>query len=100
MDWLFFAVIGVLMAAAIAIRRKVNNPDNAFGQWYQARVHPRLMQAGKVVMVLTVAVWFIIYFTASDEDRGSLSDLLKSFTQTFEPSSGATGTTGGNKDRP
>ncbi len=87
MDWLFFAVIGVLMAAAIVIRRKVNDPDNAFGQWYQARVHPRLMQAGKVVMVLTVAIWFIIYLSAPDDGPSTLGDL---FREIF-PSSGESG---------
>lgn len=87
MDWLFFAVIGALMAAAIVIRRKVNDPDNAFGQWFKARVQPRIMQAGKVVMFLTVVVWFIIYLNAPEGEPSTLGDL---FREIF-PSSGESG---------
>ena len=88
LDWLFFAIVGVLMAFAILIRRKMNDPDNAFGQWYQARVHSRVMQAGKVIMVLTVVVWFIIYLNAPKEDPSTLGDLFKGISQSFGESSG------------
>lgn len=81
MDWLFFAVIGALMAAAIVIRRKVNDPDNAFGQWFKARVQPRIMQAGKVVMFLTVVVWFIIYLNAPEGEPSTLGDLFRGIFQ-------------------
>ncbi len=77
MDWLFFAVIGALMAAAIVIRRKVNDPDNAFGQWYKARVQPKLMLADKVAMFLTVVAWLIIYLSAPDDGPSTLGDLFK-----------------------
>ncbi len=87
MNWLFFAVIGALMAAAIVIRRKVNDPDNAFGQWYRVRVHPRLMQAGKVAMVLTVLVWLIIYLSAPEGEPSTLGDLFRGIF----PSSGESG---------
>ncbi|MCZ6607238.1 MAG: hypothetical protein O7A64_06180 [Alphaproteobacteria bacterium] len=90
MDWQFFVVIGVLMAGAIVIRRKVNDPDNAFGQWYKARVHPRMMQAGKVAVVLTVAVWLIIYLGAPEGDPSGLGDLFKGIFQSFGESGGNT----------
>ena len=83
LDWLFFAVIGGLMAAAIVIRRKVNDPDNVFGQWYRARLHPRLMQAGKLAMVLTVVVWLIIYLNAPEGEPSTLGDLFKGLFQSF-----------------
>ena len=87
MDWPFFVVIGALMAGAIVIRRKVNDPYNAFGQWYKARVHPRMMQAGKVAVVLTVAVWFIIYLSAPEREPSTLGDLFEGIF----PSSGESG---------
>ena len=87
MDWPFFAVIGALMAAAIVIRRKVNDPDNAFGQWYRARLHPRLIQAGKGVVVLTVVVWLVIYLSAPEGEPSTLGDLFKGIF----PSSGESG---------
>ena len=83
LDWLFFAVVGALIAAAVLIRRVINDPDSAFGQWYQARAHHRLTKAGKAVLYLTVAIWFIIYLSAPEEDRGSLGDLFKGLFQFF-----------------
>ncbi|MCH8237267.1 MAG: hypothetical protein IIC06_03740 [Proteobacteria bacterium] len=88
LDWLFFAVIAGLMAAAIVIRRKVNDPDNAFGQWYRAHVHHKLAQAGKVVMFLTVAVWFIIYLSAPEGEPSTLGDLFKGIFPSYGESGG------------
>ena len=88
LDWLFFAIVGVLMAFAILIRRKMNDPDNAFGQWYQARVHSRMMQAGKAVLYLTVVVWFIIYLSAPEGEPSTLGDLFKGIFQSFGESDG------------
>lgn len=83
MDWVIFAVLVALMAAAIKIRRKINEPDSAFGRWYRERVGPKLAQAGKVVMFLTVILWFVIYLAAPEENRGNLSGLFRGLFQSF-----------------
>lgn len=83
MDWVIFAVLAALMAAAIKIRREVNKPDSAFGRWYRDRVGPRLARAGKIVMFLTVVLWFVVYVTAPEGDRGDLSGLFRGLFQSF-----------------
>ncbi len=83
MKWVLFTVLAALIPAAVLIRREMHDPDSGFGQWYQARVHPRLTRALKAFLYLTVAIWFIIYLSAPEEDRGSLGDLFKGLFQSF-----------------
>jgi hypothetical protein len=76
-----FLVFVALVAAAIVIRRKVNEPGNAFGLWFERNMRPRMVVAAKVVAYLTLVAWFLIYLVAPKEERGSFGDLMQDFRQ-------------------
>ena len=76
-----FLVFVALVVAAIVIRRKVNEPGNAFGLWFERNMRPRMVVAAKVVAYLTLVAWFLIYLVAPKEERGSFGDLMQDFRQ-------------------
>ncbi len=47
MYFFLFLVFLALIAAAIVIRRKVNEPGNAFGLWFERTMRPRMARAAK-----------------------------------------------------
>ena len=79
MDFFLLLVFLALVAAAIVVRRKVNDPANSFGLWFERTMRPRMARAAKVVAYLTLAVWFLIFAFAPKDERGSVDDLLQSF---------------------
>lgn len=76
---LLFLVFLALAAAAIVIRRKVNEPGNTFGLWFERTMRPRMVVAAKVVAYLTLAAWVLIFAFAPKDEHGSFGDLMKSF---------------------
>ncbi len=84
MNWMFYAVLAGLIAAAVVIRRQANNPESALGRWVENRMRPRLAQGLRAFFYLTLVLWFVIYLTASKEERGSLSDFFESIARTFD----------------
>ena len=79
MYFFLFLVFLTLAAAAIVIRRKVNDPANPFGLWFERNMRSRMAQAAKVVAYLTLAAWFLVYLVAPKEERGSFGDLMQGF---------------------
>lgn len=79
MDFFLLLVFLALVAAAIVIRRKVNDPENSFGLWFERTMRPRMARAAKVVAYLTLAVWFLIFAFAPKDERGSFGDLMQDF---------------------
>jgi len=79
----FVALIIAAMVAAIVLRRKMKEPENAFGQWCAKTLKSRMAVAAKVVAYLTLAAWILIFLFAPKDDRGSVGDLMKSFRNAF-----------------
>ncbi len=79
MEFFLLLVFLALVAAAIVIRRRVNDPANPFGLWFKRNMRPRMVQAAKVVAYLTLAAWFLVYLVAPKEERGSFGDLMQGF---------------------
>ena len=77
MDGLFLVLMAALVAAAVVIRRKVRDPENPFGRWFQSRVKPRLPGLATAFSLATLLLWAAIYVTASEEDRGNLTKTFK-----------------------
>ena len=75
----FIALILAAMVAAVAIRRRMKDPHNAFGQWCANILKPGMVVAAKVVAYLTLALWILIFAFAPKDDRGSVGELLQSF---------------------
>ena len=84
MNWVLYVVLAGLIAAAAVIRRQANNPESVFGRWVENRMRPRLAQGLRAFFYLTLVLWFVIYLTASKEERGSLSDFFENIVQTFD----------------
>ncbi len=70
-----------MVAAAVVIRRKVRDPENPFGRWFQTRVKPRLPGLATAFSLATLLIWAAIYVTASEEDRGNLTKSFKGWFQ-------------------
>ena len=77
MDWLFLALMAALVVAGVIIRRKVRNPEDPFGRWFQSRVQARLPGLLTGFFLATFLVWAAVYVTASEEDRGNLTQAFK-----------------------
>ena len=77
MDWLFLALMAALVVAGVIIRRKVRNPEDPFGRWFQSRVQPRLPGLLTGFFLATFLVWVAVYVTASEKDRGNLTQAFK-----------------------
>lgn len=92
MDGLFLVLMAALVAAAVVIRRKVRDPENPFGRWFQSRVKPRLPGLATAFSLATLLLWAAIYVTASEEDRGNLTKTFKGWFKSVDE--------GGQKDGP
>ncbi len=92
MDGLFLVLMAALVAAAVVIRRKVRDPENPFGRWFQSRVKPRLPGLATAFSLATLLIWAAIYVTASEEDRGNLTKTFKGWFKSVDE--------GGQKDGP
>ena len=92
MDFFLLLVFLALVAAAIVVRRKVNDPANSFGLWFERTMRPRMARAAKVVAYLTLAVWFLIFAFAPKDERGSFGDLMKDFRTAIGLEGGREGT--------
>ena len=68
-----------IVAAAVVLRRKINDPASPFGRWFERNVRSRFGQGLKIVLFLTVIIWFAVYLSAPEKDRSSLSDLFDRF---------------------
>ena len=68
-----------LVAAVVFLRRKINDPASPFGRWFERNMRSRLSQGFKMVLFLTVIIWFAVYLSAPEKDRSSLSDLFDRF---------------------
>lgn len=79
MYFFLFLVFLALVAAAIVIRRKVNDPANPFGLWFERTMRPRMVVAAKAVAYLTLAAWVLIFAFAPEDERGGFGDLMKNF---------------------
>ena len=79
MDFFLLLVFLAIAAAAVVIRRKVNEPANPFGRWFERKMRSRMAQAAKVVAYLTLAAWFLVYLVAPKDERGSFGDLVQGF---------------------
>jgi len=79
LDYLPLAVFLILVGAAVALRRKMKDPASPLGRWFERTGRSRLGQGVKVVLFLTVILWFAVYLSAPEKDRGSLSDLFGRF---------------------
>ncbi len=79
MEFFLLLVFLAVIAAAIVIRRKVNDPKNSFGLWFERTMRPRMARAAKVVAYLTLAAWFVVYLVAPKEERGGFGDLMQDF---------------------
>jgi len=91
-DGLFLVLMAALVAAAVVIRRKVRDPENPFGRWFQSRVKPRLPGLATAFSLATLLLWAAIYVTASEEDRGNLTKTFKGWFKSVDE--------GGQKDDP
>ncbi len=92
MDGLFLVLMVAMVAAAVVIRRKVRDPENPFGRWFQTRVKPRLPGLATAFSLATLLIWAAIYVTASEEDRGNLTKTFKGWFKSVDE--------GGQKDDP
>ena len=81
MDWVFFTVFAGLMAAAVYFRRRINDPDNTVGRWFEERVRPRFKEAATIFSLITILAWAVLYLSAPEEGRDDLSERLKTFFQ-------------------
>ncbi len=81
MYFFLFLIFLALVAAAIVIRRRVNEPGNSFGLWFERTMRPRMAQAAKGVAYLTLAAWILIFAFAPKDQRGSFGDLMQGFRQ-------------------
>jgi len=79
LTWLSLAVFLVVVAAAVAVRRKIKDPASPLGQWCVKNLRPRMARAAKGVAYLTLAAWVLIYLFAPKEERGSFGDLVRDF---------------------
>ncbi len=79
MYFFLFLVFLAFVTAAIVIRRKVNEPGNSFGLWFERTMRPRMAQAAKGVAFLTLAAWILIFAFAPKDERGSFGDLMQGF---------------------
>ncbi len=79
MDISTLFVFLAIVAAAVLLRRKINDPASPFGQWFERNVRSRFGQGLKLVLFLTVIIWFAVYLSAPEKDRSSLSDLFARF---------------------
>ncbi len=79
MDFFLLLVFLAVVAAAIVYRRRVNEPGNAFGLWFERTMRPRMARAAKVVAYLTLAAWVLIFAFAPKDERGSFGDLVQGF---------------------
>ena len=79
MDFFQLLVFLALVAAVVFLRRKVNDPASPFGRWFERNMRSRLSQGFKMVLFLTVIIWFAVYLSAPEKDRSSLSDLFDRF---------------------
>ena len=77
MDGLFLALMAALVVAGVIIRRKVRNPADPFGRWFQSHVQPRLPGLATGFFLATFLIWAAIYVTAPEEDRGNLTKTFK-----------------------
>ncbi len=82
MDISTLFVFLAIVAAAVVLRRKINDPASPFGRWFERNVRSRFGQGLKMVLFLTVIIWFAVYLSAPEKDRSSLSDL---FDRYFHP---------------
>ncbi len=91
MDFFLFLIFAALIAAAVVIRRKVNEPGNSFGLWFERTMRPRMARAAKAVAYLTLAAWILIFALAPKDERGSFGDLMQNFRQAIGLESGPEG---------
>ncbi len=92
MDGLFLVLMAALVAVAVVIRRKVRDPEDPFGRWFQCRVKPRLPGLATAFSLATLLIWAAVYVTASEEDRGNLTKTFKGWFKSVDE--------GGQKDGP
>jgi len=70
-------------AGAIWARRRLSDPEGEWRKWFNARLRSKLAWGVRAFFYLTLVLWFIVYLTAGEGERGSISDLLKGFSQSF-----------------
>lgn len=87
MDFSPLLVFLAVVAAAVVLRRRINDPASPLGRWYDHYVrswYDRHVRAWfslgfKIILFLTVIIWFAVYLSAPEKDRGSLNDLIGRF---------------------
>ncbi len=87
LDFSPFLVFLAVVAAAVVLRRRINDPASPLGRWwdryvrswYDRHVRSWLSLGFKIILFLTVIIWFAVYLSAPEKDRGSLGDLIDRF---------------------
>ena len=79
MEIFLLLVFLAIVAATVVFRRKINDPASPFGRWFELNARSRFGQGLKMVLYLTVIIWFAVYLSAPEKDRSSLSDLFDRF---------------------
>lgn len=84
-------LIAAVLAGAVAVRvrRRLSDPENEWRKWFDAKLRSKMNRGVKAFFYLTLVLWFIIYLTAPEGERGSFSELIKSFTQSIGGKEGA-----------
>ena len=84
MDFSLLLVFMAVVAAAVVLRRRINDPASPIGRWWDRYIlswynrHARswLNLGFKIFLFLTVILWFAIYLSTPKEDRNSLGELI------------------------
>ncbi|HJO75565.1 MAG TPA: hypothetical protein QGH84_10230 [Rhodospirillales bacterium] len=89
MDSLPVILFLALIAAAVVLRRRINDPASAFGRWwartiqswYDRHADAPLELGFKVIIFLTVILWVGIFLNSSGKESSGLGDLFKGVYQ-------------------
>ena len=89
MDSPIFIIFLALIAAAVVLRRRINDPDSPIGRWWERSIQSRWEHSVqswfnlgfKIFLFLTAILWLTIYLSAPDDNKGGgLKELFDPLT--------------------
>jgi hypothetical protein len=84
LDSLPLVIFLVLVAAAVVLRRRINDPARPLGRWYARTIQSWYDRHGrswsslgfKIFLFLTMLLWLVIYLNGPERERGGLRELF------------------------
>jgi hypothetical protein len=84
LEWLVLALFVVAIAAAVKVRRAINDPANPFGQWVQTRVRPWFGRAATAVFIATLVGWALLYASVPEHERKNIGEAFRDLGKIFQ----------------